>query len=84
MLLIDPHRSAHHYQQIRIAKIDRAERGILHIDPVELISGRFNGFAITRNPFVRHVADNESLFGHLAVSIALGRMAMNGGFAKMF
>jgi len=59
ILLIDPHRAAHHDHQIGLAQVQRGESGIGHVDPVDHIAGRLDRIAKPRHPFVGHMADDQ-------------------------
>lgn len=60
--LIDPHRPAHHHDEIGRIEIDIGEIGIGHVDPVDRIARGLDGRTETGNAFIRRVADDERGF----------------------
>jgi hypothetical protein len=67
-LFINPHRPAHHDQQIRLAQVERREGRIGDIDAVDKETRAFDRLAIAGHAFMRHMADDERLAAHRATS----------------
>lgn len=59
ILFIDPHRTAHHDQQIMIAKIERSEFRVRHVDAVDGVTCRLDWLTKARHAFARDVPDDE-------------------------
>jgi hypothetical protein len=60
LVLVDPHRPAHHDHEVGLAQVERREPRVADVDPVEHVARGLDRLAKPGDPLVGHVTDDET------------------------